>query len=73
LLTLRSLQICQGSGVGSIPIGRSILFAQLRRRFIFHVFQFNWICLRASVADFVMPVVARNPTRKLFHCAQRSE
>jgi hypothetical protein len=25
LLTLRSLQTCQGSGVGSIPIGRSIL------------------------------------------------
>jgi hypothetical protein len=24
LLTLRPLQICQGSGVGSIPIGRSI-------------------------------------------------
>ncbi|SRR6266851_7829629 len=24
LLTLRSLQTCQGSGVGSIPIGRSI-------------------------------------------------
>ena len=24
-LTLRSLQTCQGSGVGSIPIGRSIL------------------------------------------------
>ncbi len=25
LLTLRSLQTCQGSGVGSIPIGRSII------------------------------------------------
>jgi hypothetical protein len=28
-LTILSLQICQGSGVGSIPIGRSILFKQL--------------------------------------------
>jgi len=27
-LTILSLQICQGSGVGSIPIGRSILFKQ---------------------------------------------
>jgi hypothetical protein len=39
LLTLRSLQTCQGSGVGSIPIGRSILFKQLRRRQRFAYFQ----------------------------------
>jgi hypothetical protein len=38
-LILHWLQICQGSGVGSIPIGRSILFKQLRRRLIFHIFQ----------------------------------
>ncbi len=30
-LTILSLQTCQGSGVGSIPIGRSNLFKQLRR------------------------------------------
>src|SRR5713101_1077738 len=30
LLTLRSLQTCQGSGVGSIPIGRSIAHPSLR-------------------------------------------
>src|SRR5712691_8954155 len=39
LLTLRSLQTCQGSGVGSIPIGRSIKIKQLRERLIFHIFQ----------------------------------
>jgi hypothetical protein len=39
LLTLRSLQTCQGSGVGSIPIGRSILFKRLRSSFSFHSFQ----------------------------------
>jgi len=44
LLTRRPLKICQGSGVGSIPIGRSILFKPLRRRFIFHFFQLH-LCL----------------------------
>jgi hypothetical protein len=38
LLTLRSLQTCQGSGVGSIPIGRSILF-----------FAFTVDCYRANL------------------------
>jgi hypothetical protein len=32
------IERCQGSGVGSIPIGRSILFKHLRH-FIFHFFQ----------------------------------
>src|SRR5260370_15164967 len=34
LLTLRSLQICQGSGVGSIPIGRSIKSSTYRFCFL---------------------------------------
>src|SRR5260370_3388546 len=34
LLTHRSLQTCQGSGVGSIPIGRSIIQKNLRCRLI---------------------------------------
>jgi len=38
-LIFRWLQNCQGSGVGSIPIGRSIKIKQLRKRFIFHIFQ----------------------------------
>jgi hypothetical protein len=38
-LILHWPQICQGSGVGSIPIGRSILFKQLRRRQRFAYFQ----------------------------------
>jgi len=40
-LTILSLQICQGSCVGSIPIGRSILFKQLRRRLIFQLNQLS--------------------------------
>jgi hypothetical protein len=36
---IQLLQPCQGSGVGSIPIGRSILFKHLGRRLIFHFFQ----------------------------------
>jgi hypothetical protein len=44
LLTLRSLQICQGSGVGSIPIGRSNILKNLRYRLIFHIFQnYNFV------------------------------
>src|SRR5712692_7751076 len=34
LLTLRSLQTCQGSGVGSIPIGRSINSSTYRLCFL---------------------------------------
>jgi hypothetical protein len=35
LLKYRTPQICQGSGVGSIPIGRSINFKHLRRSLFF--------------------------------------
>src|SRR6266702_6863802 len=38
-LIFRWLQNCQGSGVSSILIGRSIKIKQLRRSFIFHIFQ----------------------------------
>jgi len=46
LLTLRSLQTCQGSGVGSIPIGRSIKSSTYRIRFLRVGTQRNRTCFR---------------------------
>jgi hypothetical protein len=58
-LKIRPLQICQGSGVGSIPIGRSIKIKQLRKRFIFHIFQ-NYNLIANLGGKFGLHVLKRN-------------
>src|SRR5216683_3998025 len=49
LLTLRSRQTCQRSGVGSIPIGRSNTLKNLRYRLIFQT------TILISLLDFINP------------------
>jgi hypothetical protein len=50
------LQTCQGSGVGSIPIGRSIKTNKLRSNRVFHVFQnINFVAkLRGKFSLYVL-------------------
>jgi hypothetical protein len=65
------LQTCQGSGVGSIPIGRSIKIKQLRKRLIFHIFQ-NYNLIANLGGKFGLYVLKRNlPSVKRRHRSGR--
>jgi hypothetical protein len=61
-LIFRWLQNCQGSGVGSIPIGRSIKIKQLRKRFIFHIFQ-NYNLIANLGGKFGLYVLKRSTSK----------
>jgi hypothetical protein len=66
LLTRRSLKICQGSGVGSIPIGHCIIQKKFRRLLVIHIFQLKTLPNPLSAAN-------SSVFRSLFMACQASD